>query len=1022
MRPLILKMTAFGPYAGTETVDFRPALDSGLFGIYGATGAGKSSIFSAMTFALFGEAAKGDQHARTLRSDHAEAGTLTTVELIFEVGGKRYRAVRQPDQMRPAKRGGGETEEKHKAWLFELGAIDPDAAGPDNPGKPIAETKVNVVNDTVKELLGYEAAQFRQIVLLPQGRFETFLNSKTDERVAILRDLFDVSLYRKLTERMKERAKHIRAEVTRERAVADGRLKSEGFETLEALSEGIADAELARQGAADAQSKAEAEAKQAEATFNAAAQTDEKFKEYAAAEAADKALKARAATHDAERERVRLAHLAQQLMPLANDVARAQKTLTAATEDKSAADTKHRAAVEARDAAAKALADLTTKSEAIEKKRANLGQLTRYLQTLDSTEALRKTYQDAKKSAETADEEFKAAETALANSRQTVERLTSRIQAAKATEAQRTTLKLKANETETRYKASQAFETAQSALAAATKQRTEAAELSAAATRALETANAAFATTSAALLASHALHLAAHLKAGEPCPVCGATDHPAPASGTGEDDQIAQRYRKAEAALKSAQNDATAADNAFARADERVAQCEAALAGLARPDTSTAQLKAELDVIQSDLAALGDSIDVGRLEADLAEAETARTEAQARHAAAGDARNTARETLGQATANLNAALAQIPEDLRNADVLRHRIDALSREIEAHATAFETTRENKQAAETAVATAKTELDLAGIAVGKATEALGQARDTLSEKLVSNRLTEASFTAAQADIERIEDLDSSIRKFAADHAAATDRLARAKAAIAETDRPDITALQAARDAASALLKEKVNLTAQATARLEHLQKLHAEITDTLATLDRREKESGPLLDLASQFSGDNAARTDLETFAIAAMFDQVLAAANLRLEPMTRGRFRLVRTVEGRGNARRGLDILVEDSFTGSQRPTSTLSGGETFIAALALALGLSDVVEATRGNVRLDAIFIDEGFGSLDASEDSGTLDQVLQSLMDLVGKRRAVGLISHVPLVQQTVQNGFWVTSTPHGSRIEQRG
>jgi exonuclease SbcC len=178
---------------------------------------------------------------------------------------------------------------------------------------------------------------------------------------------------------------------------------------------------------------------------------------------------------------------------------------------------------------------------------------------------------------------------------------------------------------------------------------------------------------------------------------------------------------------------------------------------------------------------------------------------------------------------------------------------------------------------------------------------------------------------------------------------------------------------------------------------------------------------LRELADAFTGRNDMKMNLETFAIATMFDHVLEAANLRLGPMTRNRYMFVRETEGRGNAQRGLDIAIDDANTGRPRPPSTLSGGETFIAALALALGLSDVVESTRGNVRLDTIFIDEGFGSLDSDGDAGTLEQVLETLQDLVGQNRAVGLISHVPLVQQVIPNGFWITKTTSGSHIEMR-
>ena len=198
MRPLRLTLQAFGPYPDRQVVDFADALKSGLFGVYGPTGAGKSSIFSAISFALFGEPAKGEQDAASLRSDHAPADVLTEVELVFELGAKRYCIRRRPDQDRPALRGGGVTRERHCAWLFDVTGMPVDEVSENNSGKALAEKKVSDVAAQVERLLGYGPAQFRQIVLLPQGRFETFLTAKTDDRLRILRDLFDVSLYRSL--------------------------------------------------------------------------------------------------------------------------------------------------------------------------------------------------------------------------------------------------------------------------------------------------------------------------------------------------------------------------------------------------------------------------------------------------------------------------------------------------------------------------------------------------------------------------------------------------------------------------------------------------------------------------------------------------------------------------------------------------------------------------------------------------------------------------------------------------------
>ena len=242
MRPITLTMTAFGPYAGEESVDFREAVKSGLFGIYGSTGSGKSTIFSAMTFALFEEASRNEQDTSSLRSHHADDDTLTEVKFIFEVGASCYLIRRTPDQMRPAKRGDGDTKETHKAWLFDVTGIAPEDVSDENCGELIAEKKVGDVKAAVQERLGYGANQFRQIVLLPQGKFETFLTAKSDERMKILRDLFDVSLYRKLASTLKDDAKATEDKVKIDRLTCARQLEHEGFESPDALKTGIAEA------------------------------------------------------------------------------------------------------------------------------------------------------------------------------------------------------------------------------------------------------------------------------------------------------------------------------------------------------------------------------------------------------------------------------------------------------------------------------------------------------------------------------------------------------------------------------------------------------------------------------------------------------------------------------------------------------------------------------------------------------------------------------------------------------------
>lgn len=1021
MRPLLLKMQAFGPYAGPATVDFRRVLQSGLFGIYGATGSGKSSIFNAITFALFGEAARGEQHARTLRSDHADPDLPTQVELIFEIGARRYRVVRRPDQMRPVKRGSGETEDKHKAWLFDVTGLDPDHLGEELPGRPIAENKVGDVNAAIVGLLGYEAAQFRQIVLLPQGRFETFLNAKTEERLGILRELFDVSVYERLTEALRARARGVRDEIVRRREVNARRLASERFDSLDQLDDGIAAAGRQCADLAAARADAEAALEQADAAYREAAQTDKQFAEYADAETGLKAIEANAAAIATDSAKLRAARAAAAIVPRADALLEAERAVQKAIRTRDGAAQQRRRAEEAATAAADRAQALDAQAASIEARREQLRRLREFTTVLASVERLRDVHLAAARTAADMQRALVEAENALRACIDRHQQAVAEREAARAAQVTRSGLRLQAQQLGERLKAAEAFEKAQGALARSREQHARALAERESALRVHEARRREFAALEAALLDSHALHLAAHLEPGKPCPVCGSPEHPAPAAGTAADADLAARYRQAKAALEASRTAAEVAANAAVEAGSRLRQREEALAEFVVPDTTAREIAGSMAAVQRDIEALGQERDLDSCDMRVAEEEAALSAAQIARDAARDDREVARMEAARAKTELESALARVPEHVRAAGALAAAIEATEHEIAAYDRAYEEAVEARQGAAGILASATTALQLAESGLKTAEHSRHEADERFDTGLSGCGLTRDAFEAARGDIGAIDEIERRVQSFSQKLAAAKDRLDRAKLAIAATDRPDISALKVAREAAEAERERALETSLDAVARLSQLQKLHREVREEAAALDRLEAETGPLRDLALAFAGENDARTTLETFAIATMFDRVLAAANLRLEPMTRGRFRLSRCGEGHGRARRGLDIQVEDSFTGRPRPTSTLSGGETFIAALALALGLSDVVEGTRGNVRLDAIFIDEGFGSLDSADDAGTLDQVLQSLTQLVGKRRAVGLISHVPLVQQTVPNGFWIRSSPGGSRIEER-
>ena len=524
-----------------------------------------------------------------------------------------------------------------------------------------------------------------------------------------------------------------------------------------------------------------------------------------------------------------------------------------------------------------------------------------------------------------------------------------------------------------------------------------------------------------ALLQDHAAHLAAHLAHGEACPVCGSHDHPAPARGTAGTERLDAKYADAKARYEQARAAAAAAQMRVEVAQQAFAGCTAVLQALAPPPRAAPEVAAELQGVNDEIKRLRPPSDLVALQAKIEELDT---ELSAASAALDDARQSELEASRASAAaeqSFADALETVPPDLREAVTLTAAINALDTTITAFIRDHELAMAADRQAAEAVAAAKAKTETLAGELERLADQLARRQSDFAARLAEHGLTTEDYEMRKADVSMIPAMEERIRQYAAQSAAAERHVQRTAEIIAQLQRPDLDTLAATRDAASKAFDAAQAAATTALARLAQLLKLQRDLAAESRRLDALEKETAPLRELAEAFTGRTYHRIDLETFAISTLFDRVLEAANLRLAPMTRTRYSLVRETEGRGNARRGLGIAVEDTYTGRQRPTSTLSGGETFIAALALALGLSDIVESAHGNVRLDTIFIDEGFGSLDSDGDSGTLETVLQTLQDIVGASRSVGLISHVPLVQQAIPNGFFVTKTPTGSHIEDR-
>lgn len=1022
MKPIKLTLSAFGPYGGLETIDFREATDAGLFGIYGPTGSGKSSIFSAIAFALFGQGAKEEQGIGTMRSDFAAEALLTEVSLQFQLGDKRYFVRRIPDQPRLKSRGEGQTMQAHTAWLFDVSEVAIDEVSPDCCGVPIAERKVSDVLRHVEDLLGYGVQQFRQIVLLPQGRFERFLVSNSNDRLAILRELFDVSLYRRLTDKLKEDSAEIRREIEDGYRLNGQRLTSEGFASSDELSAGIATALGQYESACLKVAETSAILDLANREFAAAEAQEKLFGEVDAAAAAVELLESKIPETEAIRARKSAAELARRMADLDNSLVDARRRHALAV--KAQADA-NEAAIRARDAslaANTALAELRSLEHEIETLGRKVDEMGRHKQVLADSAERHAEHQEALSDYNSAKQQQESAASAHVDAERHFEQKSAAHASGQQNALQRQELiglrdKLKIelegaraylNATHAQEKAQAEFDGALAdSLAVQTRHR-DAAEAEAA--------------RESDFIAAQASVLAQRLEEGSPCPVCGSSEHPQLAQGTGDAALLENAWRDAQSATIVAAKLDREAQSRASSAKATLEARQAIIATLMTPQRGSDEIDTEYRKTIGAIDELGDFADVNLLAQEVEQLregkQAAATKLEKANSILGAA-TTVEALSRQAYAD---RIASVPETLREPGALEAAIDAVTNQINQRRQAITDAVEKQQACHAAKIKADTDLQNASTSLNDCADEVEKKQAVFEARLVELKFSEAAYRSAIPDINMIGELETAVSEFDNNLAATRGRQIAAKNAVANAQRPDIEPARLACEQAQAVAGDAAKQSAESKQRHQSLLELQASLADELKHLLSLEQSSGSLRGLADAFDGQNEMRTTLETFAIGAMFDQVLEAANLRLDPMTNGRYRFERdTVSVGGRSKRGLDVRVHDIETGRAREIITLSGGETFIAALSLALGLSDIVEMTNGAIRLDTIFIDEGFGSLDTENDAGTLDQVLQVLQNIVGERRAVGLISHVPLVQQAVPNGFTVHKGANGSQIEVR-
>lgn len=997
MKPLYLKLQAFGPFAATETIDFTRLGDQAFFLIHGPTGAGKTTLLDAICFALYGDTSGGERTAQDMRSANADPALRTEVTLEFGLGPMHYRVTRSPTQDRPSQRAaGGFVKEAAKAQLDVL---------LDDQWKSHA-SQPNRVSDAVRDLLGFDSAQFRQVIVLPQGRFRELLTADSRARQGILERLFHTELYRRVEEQLKEQAASIRREAEDIAVRRKALLDQHQMASVEALGARIDDLQGTLTELQRREDVARATSEAAQASLRKGELENTQIKAWQEAEGAHAVLAARAAGVDADRARLLAARRAAQVTPAVQHLQAARQDQAAARAAQAQAEASAARAAQQAEAAARALRAELSRHDARTAAQRTVATLEHLLPQARKLGVLRNAVAQAGTALAMAQsvctqriEAFGAAAATLKTCETRFEQARHDAAGLQALELQLAQARERAARV-ARYRQREA-ELAPLRAALATH---EAARRSAADAR--DAARAAVRQAEVDWRHGQAARLAGGLKRGEACPVCGGKDHPALAQQTlalvSDDDLDAARL-----ALQRDEDRLAQATAACQDAGAKVAQCEARLADLAEAagDVSAAGAQA-LDTQIAELAqavarAAQAAQRAATLGEQLAQARTAREAAEAAAQAADVAVRTATQEHARLDGEWQAHCAQVPEASRDPDAMTVAIEAARRESGALEAALQAAQgAERDAVALQAATA------AALASARDNATQADARVQEREAALASAMAaagfddDAAYAAAFLPEAEMAALDDAIRAFDVEIARAAEWRARTAALAQALPLPDLPALLAARDEAAVRLENAIRQRSEVAAARDALLQCKGQVESLAAEGREVETRYAVLGRLSEVANGNNPRRMTFQRFVLATLLDEVLEAASLRLLRMSRGRYALQRVRE-QGDQRMagGLDLEVFDHDTGVTRPANTLSGGEGFLASLSLALGLADVVQSRAGGIQLDTLFVDEGFGTLDPE----SLDFAIRTLLDLQQTGRLVGIISHVAELRERI-------------------
>ena len=1020
MKPISLTIEAFGPYRDSVTLDFNELQNHSMFLISGPTGAGKTSILDAMVYALYGEPSGEVRKTDAIRSDFAEPQRMTRVDFSFAIGDARYRVERLPKQLVAKKRGTGMREQNASTTVYEM---------KDGEWKVIA-TSAAAIRDTIQRIIGFRKDQFLQVVLLPQGEFRKLLVASTNEREELLHTLFRTELYRRLQDALKsaydEAKSGIEENITKQSALLQSIPHDEEIPvlTIEHVRELLKDREPHRDMLVVERNKAVDVVDQFNALRNEWALYNQVQQSLIEATNKLDLVKEREKERSSLHEKVQfLTGLtpSYELYKQLGDKQAVLKTLETALSD---AKKSVEAATQQESKCTEDYEVLASHAETIQAKRTTLAQLRQQSEKFDELALLNQELSTLNSQLETQDREKSEAklqaqyklvadlEAELVEVRKQFQANSKALESIPHIQEQLSQLQRYSELLVEKQKAQNDIDAKKGALATLDESvknstvRLERLEHLMAEGRAFEL-----------------VHLVVD---NEPCPVCGSTEHPQLASKpelypTKEEVEEARAVR--DGALQKRASEIGQKETLSVRLHEldeqvkdQVSKLKSSIADFSEDtfDSTQQDLWSQMNrltALRKDTEQLSKIIT--KNEHDLIEGKDTLAKLEIGHNELLNNLHDLEVQISSVQAKIDGLSKILPTT--DLDAWHKQIESLETEINTYDEQLKVCKSSLDAAKEQLNAKRGRLEILFAQVQEETKNLDGFYQEYVKSLQSISVSEDDFIAALGDYKALDAFRTELH--ALDEAFST-----AQAVYDAALKHAQSVIEPSNTVSDEVYNTAVEKRDNLVGSLAAWDKETKHIETTLASLEELEKSMGEareevtflsrLNDLAN--GGEQGFKNvTFERYVLGAILDEVVYAANLRLQKMSRSRYSLERSdYTGGGRGKQGLDLAVMDAFTGQSRPANTLSGGETFLASMALALGLADVIQSYAGGIHMDTMFIDEGFGTLDPD----TLELAMETLVQLQFSGRLIGMISHVPELKTRIPAHLEVTRGDDGS------